>query len=77
MVTVLRAQGYRFVIFANDQLPAHVHAFGDGEAKIDLSGEAPKLLWAVDMKRGDVRRVMAVAREHRGILLERWITIHG
>ncbi|HTW71301.1 MAG TPA: DUF4160 domain-containing protein [Acetobacteraceae bacterium] len=38
MVTVLRAHGLRVVIFANDHLPAHVHVFGDGEAKIDLCG---------------------------------------
>ena len=36
MVTVLRAHGLRVVIFANDHRPAHVHAFGDGEAKINL-----------------------------------------
>jgi hypothetical protein len=38
MVTVLRARGLRVVIFINDHRPAHVHVFGDGEAKINLSG---------------------------------------
>ena len=38
MVTVLRANGLRVVIFVNDHLPAHVHVFGDGEAKINLLG---------------------------------------
>lgn len=37
MVTVLRAEGFRIVIFTNDHEPAHVHVFGDGEAKIDLA----------------------------------------
>ena len=38
MATVLRVHGLRVVIFVNDHLPAHVHVFGDGEAKIDLCG---------------------------------------
>jgi hypothetical protein len=43
---VLRAEGLRVVIYANDHTPAHVHVFGDGEAKIDLagSGGTPALL---------------------------------
>ena len=36
MVTVFRAHGLRVVIFVNDHKPAHVHVFGDGEAKINL-----------------------------------------
>jgi uncharacterized protein DUF4160 len=37
MVTVLRAHGLRVVVFANDHQSAHVHVFGDGEAKINLA----------------------------------------
>ena len=48
MVTVLRAEGLRLMIFVNDHLPVHVHVFGDGEAKIDLLGAdgTPVLIWA-------------------------------
>ena len=35
MVTVLRAGGLRVVIFVDDHEPAHVHVFGDGQAKIN------------------------------------------
>lgn len=38
MVTVLRAHGLRVVIFVDDHQPAHVHVFGDGQAKINLLG---------------------------------------
>ena len=38
MVTVFRAYGLRVIIFVDDHLPAHVHVFGDGQAKISLVG---------------------------------------
>ena len=51
MVTVMRAEGLRVVIFTNDHEPAHVHVFGDGEAKINLRGpgDTPELVWADGM----------------------------
>jgi hypothetical protein len=79
MVTVLRADGLRLVIFVNDHLPAHVHAFGDGEAKIDLLGAdgTPALIWADGMSRGEVRRAMRLVVEQQKFLLARWEEIHG
>ena len=39
MVTVTRAYGFRFVMYANDHSPPHVHICGQGaEAKITLGG---------------------------------------
>lgn len=79
MVTVLRAHGLRVVIYANDHRPAHVHVFGDGEAKIDLLGAdgAPGLVWADGMSRGEVRRAVRLVAEQRAFLLSRWEDIHG
>jgi hypothetical protein len=79
MVTVYRAHGLRFVIFVDDHEPAHVHVFGDGEAKINLLGAegAPELLSAVGMTRADLRRVMQSVKEQQAFLLERWSEIHG
>lgn len=78
MVTVLRADGLRVVIYVNDHLPAHVHVFGDGEAKINLVGDgAPNLVWADSMTRGEVRRAMRVVAEQLAFLLQRWEDIHG
>ena len=78
MVTVLRAQGLRVVIFLNDHHPAHVHVFGDGEAKINLSGPdgAPELVWADNMSRGEVRRAMRLVAEQQAMLLARWREFH-
>ena len=79
MVTVLRAHGLRVVIFTNDHRPAHVHAFGDGEAKINLLGAdgTPELIWADAMSRGEVRRALRVVTEQQRFLLARWEDIHG
>jgi hypothetical protein len=53
--------------------------FKDGEAKINLAGpgDAPELVWAVDMTRADIRRAMAIVTEQRDRLLARWNEIHG
>ena len=79
MVTVLRADGLRVVIYLNDHLPAHVHVFGDGEVKINLigRGSAPDLVWVDGANRSEVRRAMHLVSEHRAILLQRWESIHG
>lgn len=79
MVTVLRADGLRVVVYVNDHLPAHVHVFGDGEAKINLIGTrgVPDLVWADNMTRGEIRRSMRVVAEQLAFLLQRWEDIHG
>ncbi len=79
MVTAHQEAGIRFVIFTDDHEPAHVHAFGDGSAKINLTSAdgKPELVWARDMKRGDIRKAMAIVGEQRDKLLKRWRTIHG
>jgi Domain of unknown function (DUF4160) len=67
------------VIFLNDHHPAHVHVFGDGEAKINLLGSdgAPALVWADGMRSGEVRRAMRIVTERQAAMLTRWEAIHG
>jgi hypothetical protein len=79
MVTVHRAHGLRIVVFVDDHEPAHVHVFGDGQAKINLVGAngAPELVWVDAMKRGEVRRAMKIVTEQQDRLLTRWREIHG
>jgi hypothetical protein len=79
MVTVYRAQGLRFVIFVDDHEPAHVHVFGDGEAKINLlgAGGIPELISAVGLTRADLRRAMRIVNEQQSEMLNRWRQIHG
>ena len=79
VVTALRAQGPRVVIFADDHLPAHVHVFGDGHAKINLigAGGAPDLVWADGMTRAELRRAMRLMGTHQSLLLARGRAMHG
>jgi hypothetical protein len=79
MVTVVRVDGLRVVIYVNDHQPAHVHVFGSGEAKINLLGAdgVPLLVWADAMTHGEVRRAMRVVVGHQAFLLQRWEDIHG
>ena len=76
MVTILKADGFRFIIFINDHEPAHVHVFGDGEAKINLVG-TPELVWALKMSKASIRRVLRLTRVHQDLFLTRWRDIHG
>lgn len=79
MVTVFRAYGLRVIIFTDDHRPAHVHVFGDGQAKIDLLGPggSPELVWAEGMTKTEIRRAMRTVTEQRAMLLMRWESIHG
>ncbi len=79
MVTVHRAHGFRFVIFANDHSPPHVHVFGQGgEAKIVLEGPGEvRLDWVAGIGRGDVRRVMLEVQRERERLIAMWRRIHA
>ena len=75
MVTVLRAAGLRFVIYTDDHEPAHVHVYGDGEARIDVIGMA--VLSNRGMTRRDLARALAVVQREQNLFLERWKEIHG
>jgi hypothetical protein len=79
MVTIYRGHGLQVVIFVDDHEPAHVHVFGDGQAKINLLGPdgEPELIWADSMKRSDVRRAMRIVTEQKVLFLRRWTEIHG
>ncbi|MHB1104293.1 MAG: DUF4160 domain-containing protein [Devosia sp.] len=79
MTTVPRIAGLHFIVFADDHEPAHVHVFGDGQARINLLGPDGKLalVWVDGLKRSDARRAMRCVIEHQAALLARWRDIHG
>lgn len=75
MVTVHRSGSLRFVIFVDDREPAHVHAFGDGEARIDI--RTGRVLTHRRLSRRDLSRALAEVRAHQEALLKAWSEIHG
>ena len=78
MITVLKAAGLRVAIFSNDHEPAHVHVFGDGDGKINLTGDrGPHFVWINRMNRGEARRALELVVANREELLARWRKIHG
>ena len=79
MVVVHRAHGYRLVIYTFDHEPAHVHITGAGKGKIQLVGfdGRPELIYATDIKRPDLKRLMRDVAENQAYLIELWERIHG
>jgi hypothetical protein len=80
MVTVLRGQGFRVVIYPNDHRPAHVHVIKAGnEALFNLHcPEGPPELWEnYGFSRQDVQRIKALLADKVQDLCERWRAIHG
>lgn len=79
MVTIHREYGLRFAILTNDHEPAHVHVYGDGEAKIAIRGAdgLPELVYAIGLKANERRRAMDVVLERQAVFLATWREIHG
>jgi hypothetical protein len=75
MVTVLRAAGMRFVIYTDDHEPAHVHVYGDGEARIGV--DAVAVLSNRRMSKRDLAVALSIVQQQRAIFLEKWYEIHG
>ncbi|BAK84072.1 hypothetical protein GLX_16600 [Komagataeibacter medellinensis NBRC 3288] len=74
MPTVHRVGRFRFMIYANDHDPAHVHVFCDGREIIINLGETEATIRDIDpgVKRADVREAFRIAVEQREALLSAW-----
>ena len=76
MPTVVRKDGFEFMIYTDDHEPAHVHVFkGEGKAKIIISTAEP--VRVKDMKPKIVRQAVKIVEAHQDYLLEKWEEIHG
>ena len=78
MPTVFRLHGLRFMIFLDDHAPAHVHVFGDGEAKIEIGGDgrSPRMIYAEGLSGAMQRRALAAVAQNQTMLLMKWVEIH-
>jgi hypothetical protein len=80
MPTILRFQGLRVMIYANDHRPPHVHIIGPGnEARIALGGEGerPWLMTNEGLSRRQVAAALVEISRNRDLLMRRWREIHG
>lgn len=74
MITLLRASGMRFVIYTDYHDPAHLHVYGDGEARINLLEVA--VISNRGMSKRDLARALNIVLEYREMFLLKWSEIH-
>lgn len=80
MVTVLRADGFRAVIYPNDHRPAHVHVIKAGhEAVFNLHcpDGPPELRENYGFSRRELQRAKDILMAELSDLCEQWSAIHG
>ena len=78
-VTIYRAHGLRVNIFTDDHEPAHVHVYGDGQAKIDQVGPGgvPAVVKAEGMKANVQIRALQMVRDQQEQFLAEGREFHG
>lgn len=78
MPTILRLEGFRFMIFQGDadHPPAHVHAFKAGsEIVLNLMPLAARS--SKGMSGADARRARDIIEEHHELFLNAWSRLHA
>ncbi len=79
MPTVLRKDGFNFMIYTDDHEPAHTHVKKAGEEVIINLGDqntAPHMRDNNGMSSKNVRKALKLAYEHQDYLIEAWKEIH-
>lgn len=76
MPTVLRQNGFSLMIYTRDHEPMHVHVWYQGnEAVIRFENEII-LLEEQGFSRQEIRRALAIVKENREFLIEKWREIY-
>jgi len=74
--TVLRQDGFTFMIYNRDHEPMHVHVFkAEAEIVIDLEGPSIRDNWGMSKK--DARKAFDVVAAHQQFLIGEWKRING
>ena len=72
MPTVFIVFGLRFMFFANDHEPVHIHVVkGDAEAKFSILPEI-KIIYNHGLKASELKKSIDLITENEGIIIERW-----
>lgn len=80
MPTILRQDGFRFVIFVDDHEPAHLHVwYGGAIARIRIGdpNSPPRMVDPGSMRTPDARRAVRIVERRQGEFLNAWRRIHG
>jgi hypothetical protein len=65
------------MIYTQDHLPPHVHAVGNGSAKIAIDGPIARALVNKGLSGPDIKRALDAVQRERTRLLDLWEDIHG
>ena len=72
MPTIFIIFGFRFMFFANDHEPVHIHVVkGDAEAKFSILPEI-KMIHNFGFKASELKKVKSLIIENKEIIIERW-----
>ena len=72
MPTVFIIFGLRFMFFANDHEPVHIHVVkGDTEAKFSVLPEI-KMIYNHGLKASEIKKAKSLIMENAEIIIERW-----
>ena len=80
MPTIVFAEGYKFQIFVQDHLPAHVHVFARGCEAIFylMCANGVVVLRNNDgFKPSEIRTIRHLVQQHQTTLCLAWEEIHG
>ena len=77
MPTIFILFGFRFLFYANDHEPIHVHVISqDGEAKFKV-GDEVTLMDNKGMKPKDLKLAESIIEENKELVITEWIKIYG
>jgi len=72
MPTIFIIFGLRFMFYANDHEPIHIHAVkGDAKAKFSVLPEV-KMIYNDGLKASELKKAKSLIIENAEIIIERW-----
>lgn len=77
MPTVLRQDGFSFMIYTRDHEPMHVHVWHQGNEAIIRFENEIVLLEVTGLTRQECRRAMSIVWDNRDFLIGKWKEIYG
>ncbi len=80
MPTVLRKDGFDFMIYVDDHEPPHVHVFRERGELVVLLGDdqtRPVVRDRHGFSRGDEKRALRIIDEYQDFLRRMWEKLHG